>query len=69
LNNFRKLTGFGWPGFHKLNLWRQDKGHAGEMAACVAAVRDGKPAPTPFQEIREVMQATFEAARQAAVGH
>ena len=26
LDNFRKLTGFGWPGFKKMNLWRQDKG-------------------------------------------
>ena len=26
LDNFRKLAGFGWPGFKKMNLWRQDKG-------------------------------------------
>ena len=26
LDNFRKLKGFGWPGFDKMNLWRQDKG-------------------------------------------
>ena len=26
LDNFRKLKGFGWPGFVKMNLWRQDKG-------------------------------------------
>ena len=25
LHNFRKLTGYGWPGFSKMNLWRQDK--------------------------------------------
>jgi len=25
LDNFRKLAGFGWPGFGKMNLWRQDK--------------------------------------------
>ncbi|MFM8732862.1 MAG: Gfo/Idh/MocA family oxidoreductase, partial [Phycisphaerales bacterium] len=25
LDNFRKLRGFGWPGFRKMNLWRQDK--------------------------------------------
>jgi predicted dehydrogenase/threonine dehydrogenase-like Zn-dependent dehydrogenase len=24
LDNYRKLTGFGWPGFRKLNLWSQD---------------------------------------------
>ena len=26
LDNFRKLKGYGWPGFGKLNLWKQDKG-------------------------------------------
>mgnify|MGYP007000055451 CR=1 len=33
LDNFRKLTGFGWPGFKKMNLWKQDKG----QAACTQA--------------------------------
>lgn len=27
LDNFRKLKGFGWPGFSSMNLHRQDKGH------------------------------------------
>jgi predicted dehydrogenase len=31
LDNFRKLTGFGWPGFGKMNLWRQDKGQKGGL--------------------------------------
>ncbi|MDB4229133.1 bi-domain-containing oxidoreductase [Paracoccaceae bacterium] len=26
LDNFRKLRGFGWKGFNKMNLWSQDKG-------------------------------------------
>jgi hypothetical protein len=26
LDNFRKLQGFGWTGFNKMNLWRHDKG-------------------------------------------
>ena len=26
LDNFRRLMGFGWPGFNRLNLWRQDNG-------------------------------------------
>ena len=25
LNNFKTLTGFGWKGFRKSNLWKQDK--------------------------------------------
>ena len=26
LDNFRKLKGSSWPGFTKMNLWKQDKG-------------------------------------------
>jgi predicted dehydrogenase len=37
LDNFRKLRGYGWPGFSKLNLWRQDKG----QGSCAAAFLQG----------------------------
>ena len=36
LDNYRKLTGFGWPRFKKMNLWQQDKG----QKACVKAFID-----------------------------
>ncbi len=62
LDNFRRLTGYGWPGFSKMNLWKQDKGHQQEIAAFVEAVETGKPAPIPFGEIVEVTRATFLAA-------
>ena len=65
LDNFKRLTGFGWPGFSRMKLWRQDKGHAAEMRALVEAVREGKFSPTPFDEICEVTAATFEAVRRA----
>lgn len=54
LDNFRELRGFGWPGFDKQKLGRQDKGHAAEMAALVAAVRTGQPSSIPWTELREV---------------
>ena len=60
LDNFRRLTGYGWPGFRRMNLWRQDKGHRQEMTALVEAVREGKPAPIPLPELFEVTQACFE---------
>lgn len=59
LDNFRKLQGFGWPCFGKMNLWGQDKGHAAEMAALIDAVRQGKPSPMTFEEIVEVTRASF----------
>lgn len=62
LDNFRKLTGFGWPGFGSMNLWRQDKGQAACMAAFVAAVASGGASPIPETEIFEVARATIEAA-------
>ncbi len=61
LDNFRRLTGFGWPGFSKLNLWKQDKGNEACMAAFVAAISTGQPSPMPFGELEEVSRATFDA--------
>ena len=61
LDNFRSLRGFGWPGFSRMNLWRQDKGNAAGMAAFVAAVAAGGPSPIPLDEAVEVTLATFDA--------
>jgi predicted dehydrogenase len=69
LDNFRKLQGFGWPGFGKLNLWKQDKGNAACMAAYVAAVAGGQPSPMPFGELLEVTTATFDAVDGMRAGH
>jgi predicted dehydrogenase len=54
LDNYRKLKGFGWSGFSKMNLWRQDKGQQACVAAFVQAVEQGGPAPVPFEELIEV---------------
>ncbi|MDQ3068422.1 MAG: bi-domain-containing oxidoreductase [Acidobacteriota bacterium] len=54
LNNFRTLTGFGWPGFRKMHLWRQDKGQNACAAAFVESVQRGDAAPIPFEELLEV---------------
>ncbi|MDZ4251832.1 MAG: bi-domain-containing oxidoreductase [Sulfuritalea sp.] len=62
LDNFRRLTGFGWPGFSKLNLWRQDKGQKACAAAFVQAVETGGAAPIPLEELIEVARVTIEAA-------
>ena len=62
LNNFRNLTGFGWPGFNKMSLWRQDKGQKACVKAFVDAVRGGGPAPIPLEEILEVSRISIELA-------
>ena len=62
LDNFRRLTGFGWRGFGKMNLWRQDKGQKACAAAFVRAVESGDAAPIPLEELLEVARVTIEAA-------
>jgi predicted dehydrogenase len=63
LDNFRKLQGFGWPGFNKMNLWRQDKGQKACAAAFIKAIEQGGPAPIPFDEIAEVARVSIEVAQ------
>ncbi len=66
LDNFRKLTGHGWPGFRTLRSWRQDKGQQACAAAFLAAVRGVAPPPVPLDELIEVSRLSIEAAEQAA---
>lgn len=63
LDNFRKLKGYGWPGFGKLNLWKQDKGQNACAAAFLHAVQSGIPAIEP-DEIFEVARVTLDVAEQ-----
>ncbi|MBU6434158.1 MAG: hypothetical protein KJS98_12675, partial [Nitrospirae bacterium] len=58
--NFRSLRGYGWPGFTTMNLWRQDKGQAACASAFVDAIRLGRPAPIPFEELVEVTRTSFD---------
>ena len=60
LDNFRKLQGFGWPGFSKMNLWRQDKGNAACVAAFVDAIQNGGAAPISFDELVEATRVSFD---------
>ena len=63
LDNFRKLRGFGWPGFRAMNLWTQDKGQRACAAAFVAALTRGGAPPIPFDELVEVSRATLALAK------
>lgn len=60
LDNFRKLTGFGWPNFTKMNLWRQNKGQKACAKSFVSAVEMGGPVPIAFEEILEVSRISIE---------
>ncbi|QMT34413.1 bi-domain-containing oxidoreductase [Conchiformibius steedae DSM 2580] len=62
LDNFRKLKGFGWSNFSKMNLWRQDKGQDACAAAFIGSIKEAKESPIPVEEIFEVARVTVEVA-------
>lgn len=62
LDNFRKLKGFGWPGFKKMNLWTQNKGQNACAEAFLGAVSNGRPCPISPEEVFEVARVSIEAA-------
>lgn len=65
LDNFRRLRGWGWRGFARLNLWRQEKGAEACAKAFVTAIREGAPSPIPLAEIVEVSRVAIAAAIEA----
>jgi len=62
LDNFRKLKGFSWPGFTKMNLWKQDKGQNDCASAFLNAVKGKTTAPIPIEEIFEIAKVSIEIA-------
>ncbi|MGI9511108.1 MAG: bi-domain-containing oxidoreductase [Geminicoccaceae bacterium] len=62
-DNFRKLTGHGWPGFKKNASWSQDRGQNACARAFIEAVEKGGATPIPFAELIEVSKAVIEADR------
>lgn len=66
LDNFRRLTGWGWPNFKKINLWKQDKGNKACASAFVSAIGQGGE-PIPFDELLEVARVSFEAVQAATL--
>lgn len=62
LDNFRKLKGYGWPGFTKLNLWKQDKGQRQCATAFLGAIEKGHAPAISFEEIMEVAQTSLDVA-------
>lgn len=62
LDNFRKLKGYGWPNFKKMNLWQQDKGQQVCVAEFLDSIREGKSTPIPADELFEVTRVTINVA-------
>ena len=62
MNNYRVLTGFGWPSFKKMKLMKQDKGQAACTKAFVDSIKSGKPSPIPYEEVMESSRVSIEVA-------
>ena len=64
LDNFRKLTGYGWKSFRKQNLRKQNKGQNECVQAFVDAIKQGNTSPISFTEIMEVATITIKVAEK-----
>ena len=65
LDNFRKLTGYGWPGFKKMNLWKQNKGQNACAKAFVDAITQNISSPISAEELFEVSRVAIEISEAA----
>lgn len=64
LDNFRRMTGYGWPTFKKMSLWRQDKGQQQCVNEFVQAIQTGDPTPIAFADIAMVSKVCIDLAAQ-----
>ena len=64
LDNYKKLVGFGWTGFKKMNLWQQDKGQKACVKAFIDTISKGKTSPIPVNEIFEVSRISIKLLNQ-----
>ncbi|MFH0958614.1 MAG: hypothetical protein V1897_07905, partial [Pseudomonadota bacterium] len=64
--NFQTLKGYDWPGFKKMNLWRQDKGHKESIKRFLNAIGSREQSPIPFEEILEITKVTFDIVKYAS---
>ena len=58
----RALKGYGWPGFKRKFMLRQDKGNEACIHAFVDAVSNNAESPIPPEEIFEVSRETVRIA-------
>ena len=62
MDNYRVLNGYGWPGFKKMKLFKQDKGQKTCVQSFVSSIIDGKEVPIPYEETIESSRVSIEVA-------
>ncbi|MDA9897371.1 bi-domain-containing oxidoreductase [Alphaproteobacteria bacterium] len=68
LNNYRKLTGFDWPNFKQMRLWRQDKGQNACANTFVKAMIGDGVSPIPIDELLEVSRVAIQVTGSTQLG-
>ncbi len=63
MENYLKITSYGWPGMKRTRAWRQDKGYNAFATAYVAALTGKSPPPIQFDELMEVSRVAIEMSR------
>jgi predicted dehydrogenase/threonine dehydrogenase-like Zn-dependent dehydrogenase len=64
MDNYRVLKGYGWKGFNKMKLMRQDKGQQACATAFIESIRDGLDSPIPYDEVMESSRISIEIANE-----
>jgi len=60
MDNYRVLTGYGWPGFKKMKLFKQDKGQKACAKAFIESIIHGKESPISYEEVMESSRVSIE---------
>ena len=68
MENFRVTRGYGFQGFKKFKTFRQDKGHAAEVAAFLDRVARGGEPLISFGELANITLASLAAVASARLG-
>ena len=62
LDNYRVLAGYGWPGFKKMKLFKQDKGQKTCVNEFIKSIKTGKNSPINYDELMESYRVSIEVA-------
>jgi predicted dehydrogenase/threonine dehydrogenase-like Zn-dependent dehydrogenase len=62
MDNYRVLTGYGWPGFKKMKLFKQDKGQKACAKAFIDSISNGEMSPIAYEEVMESSRVSIEVA-------
>jgi len=62
MDNYRILTGYGWPGFKKMKLFKQDKGQKACAKVFIESIANGEESPISYEEVMESSRVSIEVA-------